>query len=64
MAIIIRNMSEHDGSEHLSVYTVRINNDPVIATFGHFRPDGLAECLRLAAMAVDAALPASDQSEA
>lgn len=33
-------------------YEIRINRD-VVTTFTHFRANGLAECLRLAARAVD-----------
>ena len=37
------------------LYEVGINNHPAIATFKHTRSDGLAECLRKAAAAVDKA---------
>lgn len=55
MSIIITNVSGHDGGKEISRYVVRINNGPVIAQFEHWRPDGLATCLRLAADAVDRA---------
>lgn len=48
------NVSDHDGSTLISEYTVQINNGPVIAEFAHWRKDGLAACLRLAADAVEA----------
>jgi len=53
MSVIITNISDHDGSAKISRYSVRINDGPVIATFVHWRPDGLAKCLRNAADAVE-----------
>lgn len=54
MSVIITNVSDHDGSERLSEYVVRVNNGPILGRFEHWRPNGLAECLRLAASAVEA----------
>lgn len=53
MAIIIQNISG-DNFDYTGInqYQVRINNK-VIAEFQHTRSDGLAECLRLAAKAVE-----------
>lgn len=63
MSVVITNVSDHDGSVYISEYVVRINNDPVIARFSHWRRDGLATCLRLAADAVEAAArPVSGES--
>ena len=53
MSVIITNVSDHDGSERLSEYVVRVNNGPILGRFEHWRANGLAECLRLAAVAVD-----------
>ncbi len=55
MSVVITNISKHDDAEGLNQYVVRINNGPVIAEFHHIRRDGLAECLRQAAGAVDLA---------
>jgi hypothetical protein len=55
MSVLINNISRHNDLRGLNQYEVRINNDPVIARFSHVRSDGLAECLRKAADAVDAA---------
>lgn len=53
MAIIIHNISGDEFSPNgLNHYEVRINHK-VIATFDHVRADGLAECLRIAADAVE-----------
>lgn len=49
MSVVITNVSDHDGSDRLSEYVVRINNGPVLGRFEHWRANGLAECLRLAA---------------
>jgi hypothetical protein len=57
VSIVITNVGFAEPDTGKCVYVVRINNDPTIATFIHYRSDGLAECLRLAAKAVDAALP-------
>ena len=54
MSVIITNVSDHDGDDRISQYVVRINNGPVIASFEHWRANGLAECLRIAADAVEA----------
>lgn len=54
MAIIIRNVSSGPLTG-IQQYTVRINSGPIIAAFEHVRDDGLAECLRKAARAVDTA---------
>lgn len=54
MSVVITNISHHDGSIAISDYVVRINDGPVIAKFSHWRKDGLATCLRLAADAVEA----------
>lgn len=53
MSVIITNVSDHDGSERLSEYVVRVNNGPILGRFEPWRANGLAECLRLAAVAVD-----------
>lgn len=55
MSVIITNVSSHDGSDLVSEYIVRINRGPVLGRFKHWRHEGLAKCLRLAADAVDAA---------
>lgn len=55
MSVVITNVSDHDGSDRISEYVVRINNGPVLGRFEHWRANGLAECLRLAADAVDEA---------
>lgn len=53
MAIIIHNISGDDFDyTGLNKYQVRINQK-VIAEFEHTRSDGLAECLRKAAEAVE-----------
>lgn len=54
MSVIITNVSPHDGSSEISDYVVRINGAPAIASFQHWRKDGLAECLRRAADVVEA----------
>lgn len=54
MSVIITNVSAHDGSIGISDYIVRINDEPVIARFEHWRHEGLATCLRKAADAVEA----------
>ena len=43
-------------------YTVQINNK-IITEFNHNRPDGLAECLRKAAAAVEKARVFLEQSK-
>ena len=48
--IIIKNMTP---GRNVAEYTVRINDGPVLATFAHIRSDGLADCLRRAADALD-----------
>lgn len=55
MSVVITNVSKHHDFVGLNQYVVRINHDPVIAHFDHVRSEGLAECLRRAAEAVDAA---------
>ena len=62
MSVIITNVSSHDGADQTSDYIVRINNGPVIASFKHWRASGLAECLRLAADAVEVSPFARRQS--
>ena len=53
MSIIIQNISGDDfGDKVMNRYQVRINTK-VIAEFDHMRPDGLAECLRKAADAIE-----------
>ena len=49
--IAIFNVSNGDTTKK-QTYNLQINND-LICTFQHFRSDGLAECLRSAADAVD-----------
>ena len=51
MAVIIQNISLHIGKDAISQYEVRINRE-LIATFQHYRGDGLEACLRRAADAV------------
>ena len=50
MSIIIKNI----GGNPLGYckYEIRIN-DKLIATFGHWRPDGLSKCLMEAARAIE-----------
>lgn len=55
MSVIITNVSTHNDLEGENDYVVRINNQPIITRFKHVRKDGLAECLRRAAEAVDRA---------
>jgi hypothetical protein len=55
MSIIITNVSRHEGNARISEYIVQVDDSPIIARFKHWRRDGLAECLRLAATAVDEA---------
>lgn len=55
MSVVITNVSRHGDMTGLNQYVVRLNNDPVIASFDHVRSEGLAVCLRKAADAVDAA---------
>ena len=55
MSVIITNVTGIHIGGGIAAYIVRINNDPPIASFTHRRADGLAECLRRAAEAVDAA---------
>ncbi len=55
MSIIITNVSDHDGSESVSEYVVRINNGPVLVRFEHNRWEGLDVCLLRAAAAVQEA---------
>lgn len=52
MSVIITNVSEHDDVFGRNDYVVSINRKPV-ATFKHERRNGLAECLRAAADAVE-----------
>lgn len=54
MSIVISNVGygHHDNP---CVYEVCINDEPRIALFEHVPSDGLAECLRKAAEAVDKA---------
>lgn len=59
MSVVITNVSLHYDWQGVNQYVVRINHDPVIAHFDHVRSEGLAECLRRAAEAVDAAERAS-----
>ena len=54
MSVIITNVSPMRGDHEKHEYVVSINNMPVIARFDHVRANGLAECLRRAADAVDA----------
>jgi hypothetical protein len=61
MAVIIQNVSEGPMTG-LQQYIVRINSDPVVATFEHIREDGLAECLRKAADAVEAVSAATREA--
>lgn len=56
MSVIISNVSEHNDLEGENAYTIRFNDDPVLATFSHIRKEGLAALLRRAA---DAISPAS-----
>ena len=37
----------------LRAYTVQINHEIIVPVFYHYRRDGLAECLRKAAQAVE-----------
>lgn len=53
MSVIITNVSEHDGTDQISEYVVRINLGAPLAQFTHWRRDGLATCLRKAADALD-----------
>lgn len=58
MAIIISNVTEHGLADENGIadYEVRENGGPALARFRCRRSDdGLAECLRRAAEAVDAA---------
>lgn len=55
MPVVIKNISKHDGSNLACEYEVRINYGPVLGRFKHWRHEGLAKCLRLAADAVDEA---------
>lgn len=63
MSVIITNISDHDGSTEISDYVVRINADRPIARFKHWRRDGLATCLRLAADAVESATRPEEDGE-
>lgn len=56
--IAIVNVTEEPTPTGVNKYEIRINRD-VVATFDHVREDGLAECLRKAARAVDAAAEAA-----
>jgi len=56
MSVIISNVSEHDDLDGVNTYIIHLSDKPVIATFDHVRSEGLAECLRKAADAVEAAL--------
>ena len=54
MSVIIWNISNPEQLQSGECeYQLRINEN-VITYFDHFRPDGLAKCLRAAADAVDA----------
>lgn len=55
MSITITNVSTHHDNVGVNTYDVRVNNYPVIARFDHVRSEGLAECLRRAAEAVELA---------
>lgn len=55
MIRIIQIGKENSNPLGVRLYEVGINNHPAIATFKHKRGDGLAECLRKAAEAVDKA---------
>jgi len=52
MSVVISNTSTHDDLEGENFYEVRIAGR-LIATFTHVRRDGMAECLRRAAEAVE-----------
>lgn len=52
MSIIIQNITDVPTSHGSNKYQVRINSK-VIAEYYHNREDGLAECLRKAATAVE-----------
>lgn len=54
MSVIITNVSSNFGTDGEQDYIVRINDQPPIAAFRHVRANGLAECLRAAADAVEA----------
>ena len=62
--IAIINDGTNRGTTGVHGYKVQIN-DRVICTFEHLREDGLAECLRKAAAAVEAsgATEASDRKQ-
>ena len=60
MSVVISNTSTHDDLEGENSYEVRIGGR-LIAGFSHVRRDGLADCLRRAAEAVDLAEPAGYQ---
>ena len=53
MSVVITNVSKHGDLVGKNQYVVRINSGPTIAMFDHVRSEGLAECLRKAAAAVD-----------
>lgn len=55
MIRIVQIGKENSNPLGVRLYEVGINNHPAIATFKHARGDGLAECLRKAVVAVDAA---------
>lgn len=55
MIRIVQIGKENSNPMGVRLYEVGINNHPAIATFKHTRSDGLAECLRKAAAAVDKA---------
>lgn len=52
MSIVITNIETIRSKSELCRYSVRINNDPPVAFFLHYRGRGLGECLRLASEAV------------
>lgn len=51
----------HQSVSEVDQYELKINHD-IIVRFFHRRSDGLAECLRKAAMAVDAKRQATAQA--
>jgi hypothetical protein len=52
MSVTINNVSERPSEDGINYYEVVIGNE-VIASFAHIRSDGLAQCLRRAANAVE-----------
>ncbi len=51
MSIIISNISDEYSRDGMQTYEIRLNNI-LLTTFQHYSPDGMAECLGKASVAL------------